>query len=129
MFMKKLVVLLPLAILFFSCASTTPPAKQSEKTLAEQARNRALSVKADVAAKEEFAAAQAVFDEAAGLEASGNAAAEARYQESGRLFSALYESVKARRDAAQKELDAARAAIRDVENEAAELDRLRGGNQ
>jgi hypothetical protein len=126
--MKKLIVLLPLAILFFSCASTTP-AGQSEKALAEQARNRALSVKADVAAKNEFAAAQAVFDEAAGLEASGNAAAGARYQESGRLFSALYESVKAKRDAAQKELDAARAAIKDVENEAAELDRLRGGNQ
>jgi hypothetical protein len=127
--MKKLVILLSLAILFFSCASTTPPAGQSEKALAEQARSRALSVKADIAAKDEFAAAQAVFDEAADLETSGNEAANARYQESGRLFNALYESVKAKRDAAQKELDAARAAIRDVENEAAELDRLRGGNQ
>jgi hypothetical protein len=126
--MKKLFVLLPLAMLFFSCASA-PPAEQSEKALAEQARNRALSVKADIAAKNEFAAAQAVFDEAASLEASGNAAAGARYQESGRLFTAVYESVKAKRDAAQKELDAARAAIRDVENEAAELDRLQGGNQ
>jgi hypothetical protein len=127
--MKKLVVLLPLTVLFFSCASTTPPSGQSEKALAEQARNRALSVKADLAAKNEFAAAQAVFDEAAGFEASGNAATGARYQESGRLFNALYESVKAKRDAAQKELDTARAAIRDVENEAAERDRLQGGNQ
>jgi hypothetical protein len=127
--MKKLVVLLPLAVLFFSCASTAPSAGQSEKALAEQARNRALSVKADIAAKEEFAAAQTVFDEAAGLDASGNAAAGARYQESGRLFSALYESVKAKRDAAQKELDTARTAIRDVENEAAEMNRLQGGNQ
>ncbi|MDR2144709.1 MAG: hypothetical protein LBP29_10115 [Treponema sp.] len=125
--MKKLLVLLPLAALFFSCAST--PAGQSEKTLAEQARDRALSVKADIAAKNEFAAAQAAFDEAAALEASGNAAAASRYQESERLFTAVYESVKAKRDAAQKELDAARAAIRDVENEAAELDRRRGGNQ
>jgi DNA-binding SARP family transcriptional activator len=127
--MKKLVALLPLAVLFFSCASTTPSAGQSEKALAEQARNRALSVKADIAAKDEFAAAQAVFDEAANLEASGNEASEARYRESGQLFNTLYESVKAKRDTAQKELDAARAAIRDVENEAAELDRLRGGNQ
>jgi hypothetical protein len=127
--MKKLVVLLPLVVLFFSCASTTPPAGQSEKALAEQARSRALSVKADIAAKDEFTAAQAVFDEAAGLEASDSAAAEARYQESGRLFTAVYESVKAKRDAAQKELDAARKAIRDVENDAAEMDRLRGGNQ
>ncbi|MDR0586641.1 MAG: hypothetical protein LBG26_05325 [Treponema sp.] len=127
--MKKLLVLLPLAALFFSCASTTPQTGPSEKALAEQARNRALSVKADIAAKNEFAAAQAVFDEAASLEAAGDAAANARYQESEQLFTAVYESVKAKRDAAQKELDAARAAIRDVENEAAELDRLQGGNQ
>jgi hypothetical protein len=127
--MKNRVILLPLAALFFSCASTTPPAGQSEKALAEQARSRALSVKADIAAKDEFTAAQAAFDEAAGLEASGSAAAEAGYQESRQLFTTVYESVKAKRDAAQKELDAARKAIRDVENEAAELDRLRGENQ
>jgi hypothetical protein len=127
--MKKLFVLLPLAALFFSCASTTPQKSQSEKAVAEQARNRALSVKADIAAKDEFAAAQAVFDEAAGLEAAGDAASEAKYQESGRLFTAVYDSVKAKRDAAQKELNAARAAIKDVENEAARMEQLRGGNQ
>lgn len=123
--MKKLLVLLPLAALLFSCASTRP-ADQSEKELAEQARERALAVKADVAAKSEFAAAQAVFDEAAGLE--GEAAA-AGYREAERLFTALYETVKAKRDTAQKELNAARTAIKDVENSAAELDRQRGGNQ
>jgi gamma-glutamyl:cysteine ligase YbdK (ATP-grasp superfamily) len=124
--MKKLFVLLPLAMLLFSCASA-PQKDQSGKALAEQARSKALSVKADIAAKNEFAAAQAAFDEAAGLEATGDA--NAKYQEAERLFTAVYESVKAKRDAAQKELDAARTAIKEVENEAAELDRLRGGNQ
>ncbi|MDR1507933.1 MAG: hypothetical protein LBI67_12615 [Treponema sp.] len=124
--MKKLFILLPLAMLLFSCA-TTKPAGQSEKALAEQARDRALSVKADIAAKSEFAAAQAAFDGAQALEASGDAASGDGYREAGRLFTSVYESVRAKRDAAQKELDAARAAILDVETEAAELDRLRGG--
>ena len=155
LFMKKAFVLLPLALLFFSCASTpqqdqsektpveqtpvektpvekTPaektPAEKAlaEKTLAEQARSKALSVRADIAAKNEFAAAQAVFDEAARLEAAGNAAAGTKYRESERLFTAVYESVKAKRNAAQKELDAARTAIKEVENEAAEQNRPRG---
>ncbi|MDR2072141.1 MAG: hypothetical protein LBP60_01725 [Spirochaetaceae bacterium] len=124
--MKKLFVLLPLAALFFSCVSNTPRAGLTEKARAEQARDKALAVRADVAAKNEFTAAQGVFNEAAGLEVSNKAAAGAKYQESERLFTAVYESVKADRDAAQKELDAAQAAIKDVENEAAKLDRLRG---
>ena len=151
--MKKVFVSLSLALLLSSCASTpqqdqsekapveqtpveqtpvekAPVAKTpAEKTSAEQARIRALSVRADIAAKSEFVAAQAVFDEAAGLEVTGNAAAGARYKESERLFIAVYESVKAKRDAAQKELDAARAAIKEVENEAAEQTRPQGGAQ
>ncbi|MDR2313145.1 MAG: hypothetical protein LBE02_01260 [Spirochaetaceae bacterium] len=125
--MKKMFVLLPLAALFFSCASGAPRTGLTEKARAEQARDRALSVKADVAAKNEFTAAQKVFTEALGLEASNKDASGAKYQESERLFTAVYESVKAKRDAAQKELDAARTAIKDVENEAAKQNQPRGG--
>lgn len=125
--MKKLCMLLPLALLFFSCAST--PSGPSGKELAEQAREKALSVKADVAAKNDFAAAQAVFDEAASLEAAGNKAAADKYLEAEAQFTSVYESVKSKRDAAQRELDKARADIKTVEAEAAELERLKkGGN-
>lgn len=123
--MKKLCVFLPVLVVLFSCASTqTGP---SGKDLAEQARDKAVSVKAEVAAKDEFAAAQAAFDEAASLESGNKAAAQAKYQEAEGLFNAVYESVKSRRDAAQKELDKARSDIKNVEAEAAELDRIRKG--
>jgi hypothetical protein len=123
--MKKLLLLLPLALFFFSCASTQPG---GGKEAAEQARDKALSVKADVAAKSEFAAAQAVYDQALSLEAAKDKTAIVKYQEAELLFTQVYESVKVKRDAAQKELDAALAAIKNVEDQAAELERLRGGN-
>jgi len=126
--MKKALVLLPLALLFFACSTTQTGT--SNKELADLARDKALSVKADVAAKSDFAAAQAAYDQAAALEAAKDKTADAQYAEAEKKFTAVYEKVKAQRDTAQKELDKAKADIKAVETEAAQLDAAlkRGGN-
>jgi hypothetical protein len=113
--------------LFFSCAST--PKGLSGKESAAQARDRALSVRAEVAAKDDFAAAQAAFDEAAALEAAKSGEADAKYREAQQSFNAVYETVKGNMDAAERELNAAKAAISDVEKRASELQSAQGGKK
>jgi hypothetical protein len=105
---KVIFLVLPILSLglLFSCAST--PQGSSSKELAIQARDKALSVKADVAAKQDFDAAQAVLEEAEALDAAKDSASSAKYQEAEGLYSTLYESVKVKYDAASKELDAAK---------------------
>jgi hypothetical protein len=123
----KMVLLLLTLGLFFSCAST--PAGLSGKESAAQARDRALSVRAEVAAKDDFAAAQAAFDDAAALEAAKSSEADAKYREAERSFTSVYETVKSKRDAAQRELNAAKTAISDVEKKASELQSAQGGKK
>ena len=120
---KKTAFCILLAIVFFSCA-TTPKGPTSQER-AEQARNNALSVRADIAARDDYDAAQASYEEALALGQSKKkadiAAADAKFAEADAAFTAVYGTVKPKYDAAQKEIDAARAAIKNVEDQAALL--------
>ncbi|GHU81728.1 hypothetical protein FACS189468_4880 [Spirochaetia bacterium] len=91
-----------------------------------EARDKALSVKADTAAKDDYQAADLVLAAAESMDAGGLDAGS-QYQEAEQLFTAAYDSAKSKRDEAQKELDTARSAIKNLETRSAELDRARQG--
>ncbi len=151
--MKKLLLVLPFFVLF-SCASapvkenaadeapaaaqTTAPAApeavtvetaEKEKNRAIEAMNKAKSVKADVAVKDEFGKALGIFNEAETLSASGAgnvAAAAGKYLESEVLFLEAYEKAKAKREEAVKQLDKAKADIKNVEEDAKAMEAEQG---
>jgi hypothetical protein len=126
--MKKLFLLIPLGVLLFSCASVSSPTpvSPSAKEKAVEARAKALAIKADTASKAEYEAAVDAFNLAAARKVLG-ADNGSQYQEAERLFAAAYDSAKSKRDEAQKQLDAARSAIKGVETQAGELERQGGG--
>ncbi|GHU81230.1 hypothetical protein FACS189468_3360 [Spirochaetia bacterium] len=139
------VLALGAAAIFVGCASapasaapaapSTPPVPETAapsplpKEKAVEARGKALSVKADTAARDDYQAADLVFAAAEAMDAGGLDAGN-QYQEAELLFTVAYDSAKSKRDEAQRQLDTARTAIKDVEIRAAESDReQQGGNQ
>jgi hypothetical protein len=147
--MKKIVLFkkvgllwLPLIALLFSCASTapetqTPPPQAAQEAApppaapqpgderaarerAVEAMNRAKSVKADVAVKDVYNRALGRFNEAESL--AGSPAAGA-YGEAAREFLAAYDQAIVLREEALRQLELAKTAIKDVEDEAAGFDR------
>jgi preprotein translocase subunit SecF len=128
--MKKLFVLFFLVAciaLLISCGTTSGTTEPSSdaaggstvdlsgaRARAASARDNALSIKADVAAK-------ADFDNAANLFNTAETAADpiATFLESERIFIGAYDKAKALRDSAANELEKARTEIKTAEDEAA----------
>lgn len=139
--MKKLLLLLPILVLF-SCASapdkgsvteetqtvqniTAAQNADMEKNRATDAMNKAKSVKAEVAVKEEFNKALGIYNEANSLASAGGESiktAAAKYIESEALFLASYEKAKVKKEEAMKQLEKAKADIKNVEDDAAALE-------
>ncbi len=101
-------------LLAASCASTPkdtpelPGDLASARTAAEDARTRALEMKADVAVAETFAGAETIFEEAKQSEtAEATEAAMTGYTGATELYTTAYEEAKAKRDAAMNALDTA----------------------
>jgi hypothetical protein len=88
-----------------------------ERALA--ARDKAKSIKADVADKEEFNAAQKVFDEGEALTASASPGAAEKYKDAEGRFLKAYDNAYAKREEARRQLDLARNAIKTAEDDAA----------
>jgi predicted lipoprotein len=103
-----------------SKAPAVPEARQEpvprEQSRATEALNRAKSIKADVEYKEEFEAAQALFDEAESLKAVSEEKAAEKYIEAEARFKAAYETAAVKRDEALRQLDIAQEAIKSVED-------------
>lgn len=101
-------------LLAVSCASTPADAPDlpgdiaGARATAEEARTRALEMKADVAVAEMFTGADTVFEEAKESEAAeATEAAVTAYNSATELFTAAYNEAKAKRDAALSALDTA----------------------
>ncbi len=141
--MRKLLLILPLFVLF-SCASAPEkpqPEEEAvsavqtaavqatadrEKARAVDAMNKAKSVKADVAVKDEYSKAMGVFNEAESLVSAGIdkiPAAQAKYLESEKLFLAAHDNTLVKREEALKQLEKAKQDIKNVEKEAEDFDR------
>jgi hypothetical protein len=112
----------------FSCASA-PDAVDitTAQTRADAAREKAKSVKADLAVKEDFARGQAVYGEAEGLMPAGGDSAVAKFLEAEGLFLAAHDAAVVKRDEARKQLEKAKSDIKAVEAEAETLKREQGG--
>jgi hypothetical protein len=98
-----------------------------DRNAAASARENALSIRADVAAKPEYDQAQGLFQEAEGLVASGStdeSGIKAKYQEARRLFDHSYDLAAVKRQEALNQLNKAREDIRSVEDEADALEDL-----
>ena len=146
--MKKILVFLPFVILIlFSCKSAPAPTPATDaapaidttvgladveeaKKRAVNAMNRAKSVRADVAARENFNNALAVFDEAEKEipTAANMAALNTKYFEAEMLFFTAYEDTILKRERAQRELNRAREVIRQVESDAESFEREQGAS-
>jgi hypothetical protein len=119
--MKKILIFLPFVVLFlFSCASSPEPKDDGKlygapidigtaKERAVDARDKAKSIKADVAVKDDFSKALDVFNEA-----EANPTIE-KYLEAETLFLASYESARVKKEEAQRQMNKARDDIRQVE--------------
>jgi hypothetical protein len=94
-----------------------------ERGSAGDARERALSIKANVASASLFDPAQALLDEAESLAGSATAATAGsiaeKFAEAEKGFIAAYDDAYIKREEARKQLDLAQEAIRRVETEAA----------
>ncbi|MDR0389103.1 MAG: hypothetical protein LBH73_03465 [Spirochaetaceae bacterium] len=122
--MKKLLFLLPILVLF-GCKTTPKTESASGRDKALAALESARSIKADVAAKDIFDPAMAAFNEAEGLASSSAAAANEKYLAAEQGFTSAYNRARDLRRAAQDALDKAKEEIRNVENDAAELEESR----
>ncbi len=133
--MKKILLIL-LSIILFSCASA-PEKPVEEEPVAEEvkekvsiteirnkaysAMEKALSIKANVAVKEDYAQAEKMFNDAEALDASDpEAAAKAAliYLDAETAFNTVYEKAYEKRENALKELEMAKNEIKAVEEEA-----------
>jgi len=148
--MKKLLLLLPILVLF-SCASAPEKAVEpaavavvqpepsqaiteqiretdamnKAKAKATEAMDKAKSVKAEVAVKADFSKALGIYNEANTLAAAGGdkvKTATAKYLESEGLFLAVYEKAKLKKEEAMKQLEKAKADLKNVEDDAAALE-------
>lgn len=82
------------------------------KTASETERDRASGIKSQIAVKDEFEAAAALYDQASAAQASKNfESASALYDKAASAFSAAYGHAKAKMDAAKGEIDSLDAAI------------------
>ncbi|MDR1429825.1 MAG: hypothetical protein LBI85_06000 [Spirochaetaceae bacterium] len=122
--MKKMLFLVPILV-FFGCKTVPQTGGNSSKDKALAALELARSVKADVAAKDIFDPALAVFNEAEGLASSSSAEANNKYLTAEKGFTNAYNRARELRGAAQNELDKAKQEIRNAENDAAELEESR----
>jgi hypothetical protein len=126
--MKKLLFLAPILV-FLGCASVpqtqpqTGGASARDKALA--ALELARSVKADVAVKDLFDPALSAFNEAESLAASSAAEANEKYLSAEQGFTSAYNRARELRNAATDELNKAKEQIKNVENDAAELEESR----
>ncbi|QQO08630.1 hypothetical protein [Breznakiella homolactica] len=123
--MKKLLCIVPVLLLFFSCASSPSPESgaadaAASKDRAVKAMEDARSIKANVAVKDEFDAAMDAFNQGEAI-ATGDAAAE-KYREAERLFISSYNKAKTQRDAAMDQLNRAKLEIKGAEDDAAALE-------
>jgi hypothetical protein len=118
--------------IFFSCASAPAPAEKpaeepmnfgTAKARALAAREKALEIKANVSLKDRYQAVQGIFSEAETLEASQSPQGIDKYLEAEKGFLDCYEQARILREEAQRQLSRARDAIKEVEADAAELDR------
>ena len=134
--MKKTLILFPFVILFlFSCASSADKKTGADdssslygvvkdiataKSRAVDAMNKAKSVKADVAVKDDYNKALGVFNDAEkdASNPSNELAVINKYLDAEKLFLAAYDSAKAKRDEAQKQINKAKEDINRVESEA-----------
>ncbi|MCL2480564.1 MAG: hypothetical protein FWF38_02520 [Spirochaetaceae bacterium] len=130
--MKKILIVLPFVILFlFSCKSAPAPDADganvqkaidivTAKSRAVDAMDKAKSIKADVAVSDEYNSALDVFNEAEkDAQNPGDLLAVTnKYLEAERLFLATYESARSKKEEAQRQLNRAKDAIKQVENEA-----------
>jgi hypothetical protein len=139
---------------FFSCASAPPPEEPAapqpaapavpapvpppapdpaspvdfsvERGGAREAREKALSIKADVASADLFGAAQTVLDEAESLAGSADAVTAGgvseRFAAAEQGFLAAYDDAYIKREEARNQLGLAREAIKRVEDEASLAD-------
>jgi hypothetical protein len=141
--MKKIIFSVFIAAtagIFFSCASAPPPAEKQAEETAEKpaempvnfgtakaraiaAREKALEIKANVSLKDRYQTVQGIFSEAETLEASQSPQGIDRYLEAEKGFLDCYEQARALREEARRQLSRARDAIKEVETEAAGLDR------
>ena len=133
--MKKILLIL-VSVILFSCASApeTPveeaPAKEdvAQKVSVTEIRNKAysamekaLGIKANVAVKEDYTAAEKMFNEAEALDASDpESAAKAAliYMDAETAFNTVYDKAYEKRENALKELEKAKEDIKAVEDEA-----------
>lgn len=127
---KKYIFLLTVlsAFLLFSCA-TTPETVDllTAQNRANAAREKAQSVKAELAVKADFDKAQTAYKEAEGLVPAGGSPAIEKFLEAESLFLAAHDAAAAKRDEARKQLEKAKSDIKAVEAEAETLRREQGG--
>jgi golgin subfamily B member 1 len=82
------------------------------KTFSEAERDRASSIKAEVAVRDDYAAAAALYEEAEAKRAAEEAeAATELYERSASAFSAAYETAKGKMDSAMSEIESLDAAL------------------
>lgn len=134
--MKKLFLIIPVIVLLFSCGSAPEttgesPAKETvvslsdAKARATSALDKAKSIKADVAVKDDFNKAMQAYTQAEGL---AEADAVKKYLEAEGLFTGAYDKAKALRDAALDQLNKAKTEIKTAENEAAAFEQERAAD-
>ncbi|MCL2792038.1 MAG: hypothetical protein FWD87_03010 [Spirochaetaceae bacterium] len=141
--MKKILIVFPFILIFlFSCRSAPAPAEPVPDVRAvpavgvDEARNRAVnamerarSIRADVAVRDDFNSALALFNEAEGEpRTAGNLQNLVnKYFDAERLFLAAHENTRVMREEAQRQLNRAREDIRQVETAAEAFDREQAG--
>ena len=136
--MKKILLIL-ISIVLFSCASAPeqpveePVKEEVKETMsvtelrnkAYSAMEKALSIKANVAVKEDYAAAEKMFNDAEALDASNpESAAKAAliYMDAETAFNSVYDKAAEKKENALKELEMAKEDIKAVEKEAEEAE-------
>ena len=136
--MKKILLIL-ISIVLFSCASAPeqpveePVKEEVKETMsvtelrnkAYSAMEKALSIKANVAVKEDYAAAEKMFNDAEALDASNpESAAKAAliYMDAETAFNSVYDKAAEKKENALKELEKAKEDIKAVEKEAEEAE-------
>lgn len=136
--MKKILLIL-MSVLLFSCASA--PEKPADEAVTDKvketlsiseirdraysAMEKALGIKANVAVKQDYAAAEKMFNDAEALDASNpEAAAKAAliFLDAETAFNSVYETASEKKENALNELEKAKEDIKAAEDEAQEAE-------